>query len=449
MRARYPDQRGLRRARRRQDRLRGVTARRAHGRLRRRSTRSCTAGPGRRQIPYLARHARVVTIDPRGQRPLRPADRPGRVRDLQFVADTLAVMDAVGVDRAVLVAICSARWRSLLAAAATPSGCSGVVSLATWTPVPDPAAAARRGDLASTSELGHRRGLGQGQPALLAARLARLRRVLLRRAAARAALHQAVRGRASAGPPRPTPRSRSRRRGARPSITAARSPRRSCAGSTCPVLTIHGDDDRCQPHARRRTAAELTGGALRHPRGRRAPAAGPRPGAWSTALHPRLRRRGRPGARPPTRRADAHGRRPAQPRALYLSSPIGLGHARRDLAIAGALRKLRPGPARCDWLTQPPVDRVPGRARRAGAPGVARSWPASPRTSSRESRRARPARLPGGAANGRDPGQPTSWSSTTSSSASRYDLCRRRRGLGRRPLPAREPRAEARRRSPG
>jgi predicted glycosyltransferase len=45
------------------------------------------------------------------------------------------------------------------------------------------------------------------------------------------------------------------------------------------------------------------------------------------------------------------------PRALYLSSPIGLGHARRDLAIAQQLRRLHPG-LQIDWLTQHPVTRV-------------------------------------------------------------------------------------------
>jgi predicted glycosyltransferase len=39
---------------------------------------------------------------------------------------------------------------------------------------------------------------------------------------------------------------------------------------------------------------------------------------------------------------------------LYLSSPIGLGHARRDLAIAQALRRRHPD-VRIDWLTQAPV----------------------------------------------------------------------------------------------
>ncbi|GAA1054969.1 hypothetical protein GCM10017608_18210 [Agromyces luteolus] len=42
---------------------------------------------------------------------------------------------------------------------------------------------------------------------------------------------------------------------------------------------------------------------------------------------------------------------------LYLSSPIGLGHARRDLAIAQELRALHPN-ARIDWLAQDPVTRV-------------------------------------------------------------------------------------------
>jgi predicted glycosyltransferase len=44
-------------------------------------------------------------------------------------------------------------------------------------------------------------------------------------------------------------------------------------------------------------------------------------------------------------------------RALYLSSPIGLGHARRDLAIARELRMHHPG-LQIDWLAQHPVTRV-------------------------------------------------------------------------------------------
>jgi len=46
-----------------------------------------------------------------------------------------------------------------------------------------------------------------------------------------------------------------------------------------------------------------------------------------------------------------------QKRALFISSPIGLGHARRDVAIARELRELVPG-LEVDWLAQNPVTRV-------------------------------------------------------------------------------------------
>jgi predicted glycosyltransferase len=44
-------------------------------------------------------------------------------------------------------------------------------------------------------------------------------------------------------------------------------------------------------------------------------------------------------------------------RALFVSSPIGLGHAQRDVAIARELRNLVPG-LQIDWLAQDPVTRV-------------------------------------------------------------------------------------------
>ena len=56
---------------------------------------------------------------------------------------------------------------------------------------------------------------------------------------------------------------------------------------------------------------------------------------------------------PATPRRWSRGRsRPK--RALYISSPIGLGHARRDHAIADELRQLQPG-LQIDWLAQHPV----------------------------------------------------------------------------------------------
>ena len=55
----------------------------------------------------------------------------------------------------------------------------------------------------------------------------------------------------------------------------------------------------------------------------------------------------------PPRPRRSRGRSRPQ-RVLYLSSPIGLGHAQRDIAIAGELRKLHPG-LQIDWLAQHPV----------------------------------------------------------------------------------------------
>jgi predicted glycosyltransferase len=44
-------------------------------------------------------------------------------------------------------------------------------------------------------------------------------------------------------------------------------------------------------------------------------------------------------------------------RALYISSPIGLGHAQRDVSIAAELRKIHPD-LEIDWLAQHPVTAV-------------------------------------------------------------------------------------------
>jgi predicted glycosyltransferase len=63
-----------------------------------------------------------------------------------------------------------------------------------------------------------------------------------------------------------------------------------------------------------------------------------------------------PPARQPVRWVRGKSRRK---RALYISSPIGLGHARRDVAIADELRRLHPD-LEIDWLAQDPVTRVLG-----------------------------------------------------------------------------------------
>jgi pimeloyl-ACP methyl ester carboxylesterase len=81
------------------------------------------------QVAFLARHHRVVVIDPRGNgRSDRPVG-PEHYTDLQAVGDLVAVMDAVGIDRAVLVGLCDSAWYGLLAAARHPARIAGVVAM--------------------------------------------------------------------------------------------------------------------------------------------------------------------------------------------------------------------------------------------------------------------------------------------------------------------------------
>jgi pimeloyl-ACP methyl ester carboxylesterase len=82
------------------------------------------------QIPTLAREHRVVTFDGRGN---GRSDRPAGVAaylEAEFAADTLAVMDATGTGRAVLLGVsCGALWGTLVAAD-HPDRVEGIVYIA-------------------------------------------------------------------------------------------------------------------------------------------------------------------------------------------------------------------------------------------------------------------------------------------------------------------------------
>ena len=72
------------------------------------------------QIPYLARHCRVLTFDGRGNgRSSRPPE-PEAYTEGEFAADALAVMDATQTPRAVIVGFSMGAQRGLLLAANHP-----------------------------------------------------------------------------------------------------------------------------------------------------------------------------------------------------------------------------------------------------------------------------------------------------------------------------------------
>ena len=164
----------------------------------------------------------------------------------------------------------------------------------------------------------------------------------------------------------------------------------------CPVLVVHGDEDRVS-----RSAARS---------GRRADrrelvvmeGSGHAPHARDPVPVNRLIRdfADEDSRAPPAARTWVRGPARAK-RALFVSSPIGLGHAWRDVAIADELRRARTR-AR-DRVARAVAGHRPcsSSAARRSTPR-APSSPASPGTSSAR-RGARAARVRGAAPHGRDP----------------------------------------------
>lgn len=123
-----------------------------------------------------------------------------------------------------------------------------------------------------------------------------------------------------------------------------------CRRISAPVLLIHGDDDRISPVRRSEILADLTGGELVVLEGGGHLPMVRDPVGVNLLLRDFVERF-RPRA--PQRRGWrrwSHGPK----RVLYISSPIGLGHGRRDVAIARELRRRRPD-VEIDWLAQHPV----------------------------------------------------------------------------------------------
>lgn len=120
----------------------------------------------------------------------------------------------------------------------------------------------------------------------------------------------------------------------------------------CPTLIIHGELDPSIPLATAlKVHAAIPHSELVVMEGSGHVPVARDPVKVNTMIHNFIGRE-RPRARR-WRRAQAR----REKRALFVSSPIGLGHAQRDIAIARELRALAPD-LRIDWLAQPPVTTV-------------------------------------------------------------------------------------------
>ena len=87
------------------------------------------------QIPYLARHFRVVAFDPRGNGRSDRSRRPRQYAEAEFAGDALAVLDATATDRAVVVSLSLGAQRGLLLAADHPERVLAAAFVAPWFPV--------------------------------------------------------------------------------------------------------------------------------------------------------------------------------------------------------------------------------------------------------------------------------------------------------------------------
>jgi len=297
------------------------------------------------QIPYLARHCRVLTFDGRGNgRSDRPAD-PEAYAEREFAADALAVMDASQTPRAIIVGFSMGAQRGLLLAANHPERVEAAVFIGPsyqggGAPLPERVVHSWEDEL-DTDEgwAKHNRHYWlrdyQGYLEFFMSRMF-------------TEPH-------STKPIEDTVGWGLDTTGETLALTY-RAPdlepeelRELARRVRCPVLVIHGAHDAILSETRGIDLAEDTGGRLVLLEG-----SGHAPHVRDPVKVNLLLRDFVTPAPPPKRWVRGKSRRK---RALYISSPIGLGHAQRDVAIANELRKLHPD-LEIDWLAQHPVTTV-------------------------------------------------------------------------------------------
>ncbi|MEA2144777.1 MAG: hypothetical protein QOG59_364, partial [Solirubrobacteraceae bacterium] len=296
------------------------------------------------QIPYFARHFRVVTFDGRGNgRSDRPAE-PAAYVPSKFVADALAVLDATGTESAWVVSLSMGAPRALLLAADHSERVEGLVFIGPAVPLPPTTA---RAGAVNTFELRH--DTYEDWEKFNAHYWLEHYEDFVRfffsqvftEPHSTKQIEDSVGWALNTDPDTLIATSRAA------SLTEDEV-REKAARVRCRALVIHGTEDRIRHPASGAALAELLGAEIAKLEG-----SGHSPGARDP-VKVNLMVRDFIKARP----SSAWTRAVARPkRALYISSPIGLGHAQRDVAIARELRKLHPD-LEIDWLAQDPVTRV-------------------------------------------------------------------------------------------
>ncbi|MDX6582460.1 MAG: hypothetical protein QOI10_1644 [Solirubrobacterales bacterium] len=309
------------------------------------------------QIGYFARHFRVICFDPRGNgRSDCPPDSEAYA-EAEFTQDAIDVMDACGVERAVAVSLSTGAQRALLMGAEHPERVAGLVFVAPMFPVSRlrslPWRLIRKPRVVA---------LASTRPPLTTRSWGKLNPYYWRHGG----YADYVRWWAERMLPEPHSTKQiedaiawsHETDGSTLALTsehglAATATRRNqielAKRVHCPVLVVHGKKDKCTPYPDGKALAKVTGGRLETVEDAGHLPHARKPVQVNLALREFMDNTPRPD--PTVHRSD--GRK----RALYISSPIGLGHAQRDVAIARELRNIVDG-LEIDWLAQDPVTRV-------------------------------------------------------------------------------------------
>lgn len=291
------------------------------------------------QVPYLARHFRVIVVDHRGNgRSDRPRGAAAYAPE-QDVADLVAVLDATGTDRALVVGFSGGARRALDLAAAHPGRVAGLLAVAPAVMLAFPGADEVRESYEGPEKM-NRHYLAQDFTGFVDFFFSGVNSD----PHSTKPLEDAV-GWAHGTTAQVMIDSFDATRDHTPDQL-----RSVCAAVRCPVLVVHGSEDLMVPHATGAAVAEWTGGDLVT-----LPGVGHAPPVREPVRTNLLIREFADAVFGTRRVAPSWTPARHRPRrALFLSSPIGLGHARRDLAIARELRALRPD-VEIEWLAQHPV----------------------------------------------------------------------------------------------
>jgi len=301
------------------------------------------------QLPYFSEHFRCVAFDARGNgKSDRPMEAVAYSLD-NFVADALAVMDATDAGEAILVGLSQGGLHASVLAAYHPEGVKAAILVGTVATIgPGYPYLTPRHFLAERKQF---EGWDKFNRAYWLAQYPDFAEHFIRNVCSEPHSTKQIEDGIewAAETTGPILVKTVEARTISPSVDVGEAMYRKIR---CPLLLIHGDNDQIQPLGRAEAVAEVAGGELVILRGGGHNPLGRYPAKCNTLIVDFLDRR--LGASAPHRRPP---RTCKAKRALYLSSPIGLGHGRRDVAIARELRKLHPD-LQVDWLAQDPVTRL-------------------------------------------------------------------------------------------